>query len=590
MSESTNINALLNAGHVPTVPVGGQVQFNPLAAITQGNQAAQAELTTRGMQAQQAIGQILQQSTDENGNVDYQKAHRMAAAAGPVVQMGMMSMAKDASLLRGQQINNASALHSFVGNLAVSGVQNPSDENWDNIRSQAVNAGMPANGIAEIDRIRALPSDQRPQAAFQHVVSNLDALQRLHIATGGAPVTFDKGNTVQGGTQNPITGALSEAGPPVAKSMTPGQGGMVDAVIQTPQGPMTIQVPYQQAFPGQVTPAAPGSGGGGGGGAPSVTPPPPPGNTTVRKSTFPPPPPIISTSPAPSSTTPAPTAPGGATPTPTPTPAATPAPTTPAPTASSPVIQTPAGPAIVKSAIPTQEQELDISGKHAGDARARTLTYQRDIQPIEGAITALAGADTGKASDLLNNVRGYAQDVSPDFLKRMLPTSLTDPVARKNYEEANKYLTAMQLQAPGGARSDVGTATAGAASPNVHISNAAAREVALAILAQRRLEHAGTMLFNQSGKTAGEFDRHLGDWNTQIDPRAFVVDKMTPQEKAAYVQGLGGVGTPEYQKYKKSYTDAVTSGVVPQPPAPDRRSMMMPPPMAPRINSLSLAG
>ena len=231
-----------------------------------------------------------------------------------------------------------------------------------------------------------------------------------------------------------------------------------------------------------------------------------------------------------------------------------------------PAAPTDVRPPVYTSAPSGFSEEQTASAEHAGAARAKTAGYQRDIQPIEGAITALGGADTGRGGELLNNIRANIQDITPSFLQRMLPTTLTDPKARQAYEEANKYLTGMQLQAPGGARSDAGTAAAGAASPSVHISNTAAREVALAILAQRRLEQAGTLLFNQSGKSVGEFDRHMGAWNTQVDPRAFVVDKMSPDERAAYVKDLGGVGSPAYQRFKSSYQDAVASKVVPPPP------------------------
>src|SRR4249920_1799850 len=93
------VNALQQSNRSASVLQGiaNPPQVNPLAAITAGNQAAQAEFQTRGMQAQQALGNILQMSTDANGNVDYQKAHTLAAQAGPVVQMGMAKFAGDAS-------------------------------------------------------------------------------------------------------------------------------------------------------------------------------------------------------------------------------------------------------------------------------------------------------------------------------------------------------------------------------------------------------------------------------------------------------------------------------------------------------------
>ena len=195
MSESNALQALQKLGGVPTVPVGGQVMVNPLAAITAGNQAAQQEFETRGLQAQQALGQIVQQATDENGNVDFQKAHRMAASAGPMVQMGMMKFAQDASALKGAQIEQASASHTFVSRLAASGVEDSSDANWANIRAQAVNANAPPQVIAEIDRIRALPEDQRSGVAMQHLKNNLAALDSLQQIQGKQQTVTTPGGT-----------------------------------------------------------------------------------------------------------------------------------------------------------------------------------------------------------------------------------------------------------------------------------------------------------------------------------------------------------------------------------------------------------
>ncbi len=190
------------------------------------------------------------------------------------------------------------------------------------------------------------------------------------------------------------------------------------------------------------------------------------------------------------------------------------------------------------------------------------------MQPIEGVITALSGADTGKGSEILNSIRGSVQDIAPSFLQRMMPAGVMDTERRKAFDEAMKYSTQMQLAAPGGSRSNEGSATAGAATPGTHIGNAAALELARAALAQRRLEQVGTLLFNQSGKGAGQYDKHVGSWATSVDPMGLVVDKMSQEQRAAYVRSIGGATLPNgkpnpaYERYKQSYQDAVDSGVM----------------------------
>ena len=109
------LNSLLTAQHSSSVldSIAHPSLVNPLAAINSGNQAAMGVYNLREKQAQQAWGEILQQSTDENGNVDYGKAQHLAAG-NPTAAMGMMSALKDTSGLRTSQFNLNSAQNNSV--------------------------------------------------------------------------------------------------------------------------------------------------------------------------------------------------------------------------------------------------------------------------------------------------------------------------------------------------------------------------------------------------------------------------------------------------------------------------------------------
>ena len=66
------------------------------------------------------------------------------------------------------------------------------------------------------------------------------------------------------------------------------------------------------------------------------------------------------------------------------------------------------------------------------------------------------------------------------------------------------HTTGMAIGGPGGSRSDAGNQASAAANPNVHISNTAALAVAKSILAQRRMEQAGTLSFNNATGPDGQ--------------------------------------------------------------------------------------
>lgn len=201
------------------------------------------------------------------------------------------------------------------------------------------------------------------------------------------------------------------------------------------------------------------------------------------------------------------------------------------------------------------------SAGHLVAARDRANNYQANIYPVEGAITALSGADTGKGGEVLNSIRGYLGDTPLKYLSYFLPSTLSDQDKRTLYDEANKYTTGMALAAPGGSRSNAGEAAATAANPSVHISNTAALAVSKSILAQKRMEQAGTLAFNRSGQPAGNYDSFMNTWNTNQDPRAFLADRMTKGERAAVVEQLGGIKSAAYQRYKQSYLDAQAAKV-----------------------------
>ena len=214
-------------------------------------------------------------------------------------------------------------------------------------------------------------------------------------------------------------------------------------------------------------------------------------------------------------------------------------------------------------------EEATLAVQHAGEARAKANGYQQNIQPIEAALTNLGGADTGKGGETLNTVRGYVQDLAPGMIQRLLPDSLTDPNKRMAYDEAQKYTTAMAMGTPGATGSDARLGAAQGSNANVHISNEAAQQVVRAVLAQKRMEQAGTLAFNSAkgadgqALPASEYDRFMNQWNTKQDPRAYIADKMAPAERSELVTGMGGTKSAAYQKFKQSYQQGVDTGVVP---------------------------
>jgi hypothetical protein len=609
MSES--INALLNAGHVPTVPVGGQVQFNPLAAINAGNQAAQAEFQTRGLQAQQAIGQILQQATDENGNVDFQKAHRMAASAGPMVQMGMMKFAQDASALKGAQIEQASASHTFVSRLAASGVEDSSDANWANIRAQAVNANAPPQVIAEIDRIRALPEDQRSGVAMQHLKNNLAALDSLQQIQGKRQTVTTPGGTYSytepppgRGTvftpNGPAPGDVQEGGSWVDAEGKPTQQGAPGAVWQPSVTPKTNMPQFPQGGPPVVTP----EGGGGAGGGRQFPAPPP----FILNGQQPPAPAAQEAAPPASGPgsvgntpgrgnyirpkfdpqtgerlpdglgLPSPSRPGGVPDSP-----ATHQALPPKPTATQP------GNASIPTA-PPQGQPATLA--------ANQDEYRKDLANVQPTMTR--AENIGKAYQALrllkemNSSTGVGAAGWQAFRSRMGTLGLLPDQSmsvQKQQEEFAKYTERLMLDAAGGASTNMGKEMAAKSNPGDIIGMAANFD----FLRNDLGKTLQTIYAQQSheDKAGGGYLSHKGDVALKTDHRGFVWNTYDQEEQAAMMKEAESRGKEAVARLKRAFgarhqLDLSVPGAG-QPPPPDKRSMLTLPP-SPQPNALAMAG
>lgn len=300
-------NALLSGGYPRSAPV----YVNPAASMGRGMAIAGKAYDLREKQAQEAWGQILQQSTDENGNVDYPKAQALAAKT-PMATMGMMSALKDTSGLRSSQFNLNTAQNNSV-NAAVTAALAESDPErmkqtvYEQIQRQVQMGLIPLDrAMTALHNMSTDPAEMRRQLEAIRL-QTLPAQQfqdwtyGTRQTTTAGDATYDYTRPRPGGPgvvvqHGPIPGQTTTVSVPVDdQGLIPQDANGVPA--RTPKSWRTVTVPIT-AVPGVSgsTPPAiiPGSG--------RYTPPPPalvgPGAGAAPAAT-----------PAPAS---APAAPGGA--------------------------------------------------------------------------------------------------------------------------------------------------------------------------------------------------------------------------------------------------------------------------------------
>jgi hypothetical protein len=188
---------------------------------------------------------------------------------------------------------------------------------------------------------------------------------------------------------------------------------------------------------------------------------------------------------------------------------------------------------------PGTSEAMKASGEQLAQERVRGGSFQRDVFPLMKALPALetlGTKGTGPGTETLNQVKSFLLSNVPGITEEKLSSV-------KNFDEAKKYLTDFVNQTGNSGTNDK-LAAAFAGNPSVHISNAAAVDVAKSALALRRMQHARYLAFEQSGLPESEFAR----WNAtnavinpqvpgqprtnyQLDPRAFGVDMMSYESR-----------------------------------------------------------
>jgi hypothetical protein len=202
-----------NFGLAPPVVV------NPLQAQTTALDAAGKVYDLRDKQATEAWGAALQASTDENGNVDLQKAQRLASQ-NPLARQGMTRTLLNTSTLANEQQTRNLKTNEVLGNAVGATLQLPDDQ-----LKQAV--------LGQVERLVAgrVITREQANASLMHMSSNptelrqqLETLRTGLMPSGEATTQISGslgtqtglGGRTIGTVQNRRTGAVSSPDQPGA--------------------------------------------------------------------------------------------------------------------------------------------------------------------------------------------------------------------------------------------------------------------------------------------------------------------------------------------------------------------------------------
>ena len=137
----------------------------------------------------------------------------------------------------------------------------------------------------------------------------------------------------------------------------------------------------------------------------------------------------------------------------------------------------------------------------------------------------LGRTGTGPATDEIQLIKSFLlSNVGSGFFTKEQIDNI------KDFDEARKYLTDFVNQTGDKSTNDK-LAASFEGNPSVHISNAAAVNVAKSALALRNQKQAMTLEFQKTGLPGQQFNKWASQWINQHDPRGFAVGMMTPEAK-----------------------------------------------------------
>lgn len=209
----------------------------------------------------------------------------------------------------------------------------------------------------------------------------------------------------------------------------------------------------------------------------------------------------------------------------------------------------------VPGAVAAQEAVGSQSGTQLATDLAQASAYQQNVLPLMKAIPALESlgtSGTGPGKEQVNQIFSFLQSMGVPGI---------DPAGIQSFDEAKKYLV-QYVNNNGNSGTNEKLAASFAGNPSVEISNAAAIDVAKTALALSRMQNAQVRAFQESGLPADQYSKTVAAWNAQQDPRAYGIDMMTPQARAALIGSLSG---DEKARFAASLRTAMQLGLVSPP-------------------------
>jgi len=230
----------------------------------------------------------------------------------------------------------------------------------------------------------------------------------------------------------------------------------------------------------------------------------------------------------------------------------------------------------VNPALPLGEQEKRMASQNTAIAlRERNAHYAEDMVPINGfldAVEALPPKSTGPGQEELNKLKTALYPFS-DWVPG-LDKALGDPENMANFTKGQKYATQLASQVANniGPHTNQGLTTAFSASPNMSMTQLAAKDLGKVLYGLRNMQQVMML----QAKKENVPDTNLlnwasEDWSTRVNPAGFMWDRLDDTEKGRVLHKIETIKDPyrrsaEMKKLRNSVEMGIQSGIIAGPP------------------------
>jgi hypothetical protein len=211
-------------------------------------------------------------------------------------------------------------------------------------------------------------------------------------------------------------------------------------------------------------------------------------------------------------------------------------------------------------ALPPGDQKVLEANKEAYTAdqerSAATQANLRKLETVYPLVQQLGNSNFGPGSAEFAKLKGA-----------LTTAGIIDPNTSdlKVRQEVGKYLLNYAQGASNAGRSDHALSTAIGSNPNLDLTQPANLALVRNQIGMDKADAAIPVLFHQQHPNANDkasYNDFKANFYRNYDPRAFIYDKMAPEERRELIDSLGSKQSQAYQKFAKTYDQLKKSNFV----------------------------